>query len=381
MKTCRRVIGGAILAGLGLACSATGPTPASVTTATPPFSLDWSGVDAFWPICEQLQADHEPDPSRWEALFATPGYALLLKKEPRRALLMEAFRIAWMPSRVAERDAVITTGKHARPWIALVVPHLSDVPRRRQELAEFRQRLERQHLPEAARDRAQEFLPVGATKRFPPPPISFLYFYDGRGYERILLDPLHLMRRPDPVGMLAHELHHYYRHKIAPGRRPFGDDMLAWSLTNMEVEGVACTLDKRALPRMTDSEIENAYPDVSDRKYAFMYRDEYRRSGFWLREINSHLCEVADEPSLSSSIGVKLHTDLPDDGRMVGSFMTETILERLGRDRLREAVGDPFAFWRAYNVAAAASGGNAPTLSFKAMRVIDVLDKKYQAER
>src|SRR4051794_4347152 len=88
----------ALIASLFLCLSAQNPVP-----------LDFSGVDAFWPVYDALVHDQEPDAARWNALFATPGYAALEARERRRAALERAMRAALMPSRAVERDSLLST--------------------------------------------------------------------------------------------------------------------------------------------------------------------------------------------------------------------------------------------------------------------------------
>src|SRR5262245_56850946 len=72
--------------------------------------LDFSGIEAFWPVYEELVPDREPDSTAWSSLFATPGYAALEARERRRRSIETALRFALMPSRAAARDSVERAG-------------------------------------------------------------------------------------------------------------------------------------------------------------------------------------------------------------------------------------------------------------------------------
>ncbi|HJU64101.1 MAG TPA: DUF5700 domain-containing putative Zn-dependent protease [Gemmatimonadaceae bacterium] len=328
--------------------------------------LDWSGVDAFWRVHAVLASDREPSRALWDSLFATPGYALLQERERRRDALVGAFRLAFRPSLRAQLDSA----QARADWVAMVLPHLRDVPGRRDSVEKFRGEIERDALFDQARERAQRFLPVGTTARVPAPRVSILYFKDARGYERILIDPLYLMRVPDRVELIGHELHHYYRNKVAKNTRPYGNDLLAWAIANVETEGVAGLVDKAAIPTMSDAELERRYRVPSSLDYFRSYRREYARSNDWLRFTQGMLERIAAHPDSAAVLGAQLHRELPDNGRAMGAYMATIIIDRLGHDALLAVVGDPFSFWERYNEAARQTGGRALTLSERAMSTI-----------
>jgi hypothetical protein len=350
-----------------------GVTRVGAQVSTTRVDLDWSGVEAFWRIHAVLAADEEPTTAQWDSLFATPGYALLQERERRRDALVRAFRLAYRPSLRAQLDSATAR----EDWVAFVLPHLRDVPLRRDSVARFRGEIERDALFDQARERAQRLLPAGTTQHVPAPSVSVLYFKDARGYERILIDPLYLMRVPDRVELVGHELHHYYRNKIARPTRPFGNDLLAWAIANVETEGVAGLVDKSAVPDMSDAELERRYRVPASLAYFKSYRHEYARSNEWLRFTQDMLERIAAHPDSSATLGARLHRELPDNGRAMGAFMATVIIEELGHEALLEAVGDPFAFWERYNQAARQTGNRAAALSDTAMQVIRRLRLAY----
>lgn len=341
-------------------------------------SADWSGVDAFWRVYAELSADREPPAAMWERLWATPGYAKLQEREKRREILSEAYRLAYMPSLDVERKETLRTHVHARRWIALFLSHFVEIPANRIALNSFRARFEREHLLGRALVLAQTKLPPGLTLKTPPADISMAFIGGARGYDRIVLDPLEMLQHPLAVGLLAHELHHYYRRRIARiPKKPYGTDYLAWALEIVEEEGVACTLDKERVSMMTDNEIDRRFRDKNLAEYMKMYRNEYSRSAYWLHYFDERLQQAANKPSSANSIGSDLHDTPPDNARMVGAFMADTIVTELGASRLVLAVGDWALFWQTYNQAAARSDGKAYTLSSQAMAEIDAVHRTY----
>lgn len=339
------------------------------------FDIETSGLTEFWKIYALLEKDVEPSEADWNKLFTTPGYALIEEREHRRKVLSNAFRLAYMPSKQAEKEDII---KRGNSWTSYGLPHFQNIPKYRAEIELFQKEVETGELFVKARRLAQEFLPAGAVEKTPPPPVSFIVYIGGRGYSRLLFDILSLMNYHNRLGFIAHEFHHYYRNKNARKFHPFGDDLLPWAIVNVEIEGIAGLLDKREVPKMTVKELESLYPDPTQLNYAKSYQEVYARSNEWLKFAEQKLEKMADEPDRKAVLGKELHGGLPDNGRAMGTFMSEVIIKELGRKKFLEIVGNPFAFWQVYNQAAKRTKGKAYILSDKALKVIIETRDKYQ---
>jgi hypothetical protein len=363
-------------AAIALVLLASGCAPARHTPARPTARLDLSALPIFWEVHDRLRRGEEPPDSLWKVLWSTQGYALLEAKERRRSMLTRALRLAYLPSEQAAWDSVMRGNPG---WLGRVVPHLRAVSVMSHTLATYERALASSDLMEQGQRRAQAYLPEGTIRSQPPPEVSFLYFLDARGYpERILLDPLYFMRLRNPVEVLAHEYHHYYRSRIARPQRPYGSDLLVWTLSTVESEGLAGMLDKRDVPSMSRAELEARYVNPSSRAYFVEYQVEYRRSNERLRQTEDVLERIAQHPDSAGALGTWLHRELPDNGRIMGAFMSEVIERQLGRERLVAVVGDPFAFWRLYNEAARRTNGAARVLSDRASGTVTELEAKYR---
>lgn len=349
----------------------------AVVRAAPAQPVDTSGLPLFWSVHTTLTADAEPSAAAWDSLWRTPGYAMLDAKERRRAMLTAAIRLAYKPSLRSGADSAMRAGG----WVAFVLPHLRRVGEMRDSLRVIEQRLASVEYFDRAKALAQEYLPAGTTSRFAAPPVSLIYFIDARGYERVLIDPLHFHLLGDPVIVMGHELHHSYLARVAKSHAPFGDDLLAWALSTTHSEGVAGLIDKRRVPEMTLEELRAAYRSERSYRYFEDYQDDYRRSNQWLAWTGHVLERVAAHPDSGVVIGRMFHGEIPDNGRIMGAFMAVTIERELGRDALLEVVPDPFAFWARYNDAARRSQGKAFVLSEVAMAVIDGVARRYAGPR
>ena len=350
---------------------------ACARTDDPDYAFDFSGVDPFWAVHDSLVRDVEPPDSLWDALWSTPGYAVFDAVERRRPALTRGFRLAYMPSLSAEADSVALEPS----WVSRIIPHARQISQARDSLASFIEELTSSDWLREGRDLAQRYLPEGTTEQYPPPLVSFFYFLDARGYsERLLLDPLYFMHIRNPVKILSHEFHHYYTSRIEPPLKPFEDDFLAWTLSTTENEGVAGMLDKADVPSMSQAELVRAYPDSSRRAYFAEHQVEYRKSNERLAQVEDVLERVATHPDSSDALGRWINRELPDNGRIMGAYMAAVIEQVLGRDRLLDVVGDPFAFWRRYNEAAILTNGEARVLSEEAMRMLGEVEAKYLPE-
>lgn len=351
------------------------PSCDAQTTSSP--GVDFSAIDAFWSIHDELLADREPTEASWSRLFNTPGLAALEKREGRREELTRAYRLAYMPSRRDSLKAALAGGG----FLGFALPHLMRVTEIRDRLVAFRHELGSVDLLGEARANAATLLPAGLASSHPPPDVAFVFFApDGRGYPGLIVaDLLHIMESRDRIGFFAHELHHHYRNQVAVLEDEFTEDDFYWMyvLINLEEEGTADQLDKADLPALSDSELRLQVPDARRRDFFERYRRHYTEANDWLQRIDEALQRAAVSPTLPAEEGKALHEALPIGGRPVGAFMASMILEKLGREQLAAAVGDPFAFWRLYNEAAAWTGGAAHVLSPEALRVVDTLEARY----
>lgn len=337
---------------------------------------DWSGVDAFWRIHDALKAGEEPAAAQWTALFTTPGYALLEERERRAAALRRAFRLAYKPSL---RDSLAAEAR-TTSWIAMVLPHLAEVSGQRTAIDAFRQQVTATKTLDSGAVLAQAWLPAGTTSRLAAPEVSWAVFRDARGYPRIVLDPLYVLRHGAPHELLGHELHHNYRNRIARPMKSFGNDLLPWALVNVEVEGVAGLVDKRPAIALDDAGLRKRYPDGSSgADYFRAYPKVYAESPRWLRFADSMLVEIAATPDSvqRAAKGRHLHGTLPDNGRAMGNWMSEAILATFGRERLLSVVGDAFGFWLTYDEAARRAPSQYPKLSPAALAVIRETRARY----
>jgi hypothetical protein len=344
--------------------------------------VDWSTMDAFWPIVDTLAADREPGAASWDRLFASEGFAAMLRRERRRETYTQVLRVAFKPSL---RDSLPLVAARSG-WHQYHVPLIAAIPQHRAAAERLREEGRGlASLVDSALALAAEWLPEGSVARFPVARIAWAPIAGNRGYPgHLILDPMQFVQDPRRVHMLGHELHHHYRALITRPLRPLGDDLAAWALLNVENEGSAGQVDKRPLTRMSSAAVAALFPGSDPvSEYYRDYPNVFAASPRWLRVADSLLARftVVRDSVQRVALARALHGALPDQGRAMGSWMFDRIAEADGHAAAVALVGDPFAFWRVYQRVATASGGRWPALGAAAMRVIDSIAGHYELPR
>ena len=87
-----------------------------------PTLVDLSGVERFLEITAILEQDQEPTAEQWDRLFATPGYAVLLKREFSREFFVQRFSLAFKPSKKADLEAQMKRRSRLRRTVPAALP-------------------------------------------------------------------------------------------------------------------------------------------------------------------------------------------------------------------------------------------------------------------
>jgi hypothetical protein len=312
----------------------------------PVFEL--GGLTAFWGVVEVLRADGEPPRHQWDGLLESPGYRAL-SAEFKPSFFKEKYRLAYKPSSANARETAVTRGD----WY---IKHYLDVVERRRGLEAWAASLkEDEGFMEGPASKAGEWLPSGVEGN---PKVAFAVFdMDSRGYETVVIDPLYAVSLGANFDdLLAHELFHsmarrFYVYDLDGVDEKDRDIM--WMLRQLNEEGIA------------DQIYAQEYPS----------RDEHVADSPWaIQEMDRLIRRIAiteDTDELSSMLRVTP----PRAGHPTGYYMADTIIETLGKERLLETVGDPFAFFRAYDEAAKMRG--LSSFSQETLGYVDGLAMKY----
>lgn len=310
-----------------------------------------------------LESGREPTPADWDSLFTVPGYVTLTELEFPRDVFAERMRLACLPSRAAERGDALGANKSAQ------LAHFVEVRRRWAELEAAAVRLAASNLHPQAVELACRWLPACSRERsgataYPDPPVSFLIFMnDARGSEPVVVDVLMAAELPerDLTLILAHEFHHFYRNRLLAfdqSASPAGCGDLLWVIDQIHAEGLADLIN---VPEMIYGGGAWASGAAS-----LAYRAAVEAAPAYLARLDQALSEVdsrlAASPSGSAdltelaALSRSLREALPRSGHPIGYYMASFLARSGHAAELVDTLGDPFAFFRVYQDAAAASG-------------------------
>jgi len=312
-------------------------------------TIDVSAIGPFWQIVDSLSQDAEPSSGLWKALFDTPGYRALTRSEFEVAFFQENFRLSYMPSLSDSLTRAIEDGGDSRR-----LRHYRQVEERRIELEIFVEELTGTDQTAEPSRLAAQWLPDPPPEA--PAPLALVVFdLDARGYDPIVVDLL-AARELDLLPFLAHESHHWYRNDRATVDwevvAPHEVDVL-WTLYQIQGEGIADQIDKRPW-------IEGSVPvPATFQSYGERYAEALTEAPATIRGLDSLLAAfgAATEAEHRADIGTRVAELVPMSGHPTGYYMTRTIIEALGRERLLAGVANPVAFFRAYDEAARVLGG------------------------
>lgn len=331
--------------------------------------FDLSGLNAFWKIMGKLEKDELPGDAEWEAMFATPGYRLLLTQGFSAQFFREKFIQAFMPSMAEKMGGELESDR----WYLL---HYLRIREKRNAIKRHLDSLDYAGITESALSAASSFLPESDDTRYAGlPKVAIVVFkYDARGgHDPIVMDALASMEWGDLTLFLGHELHHYLRNSLPNALNFMADDSLEACLMNrmisIESEGIADLINR---DQQCSSEgwtkIQERYRGLLE-----LVPDSIRFLDQWIirnfRDFSTPCGNTSDE--LSSRI--------TDSGHQMGYYMAKAILRHFPRENLIATVGSPFDFFKLYHESADAEG--LPCFSEKSLEILQHLGEKHSTGR
>lgn len=336
------------------------------------YSLDFSGMEHFLKIADILENDEEPAAEQWSGLFETPGYGVLTDGEFTREFFKERFRVVFMPSKAQELEEALKKEKE-QPFHMQHVHHYVQAKEKKEALKQHMDEF-KAHSPvilEKAAVKAKSFLPPIKDENYIP--VSFVIFAnDARGYTPVVIDMLFAIELGEllPV-LIGHELHHYYRNKILaynPKDVYEEDKHLIWVMDQIHSEGIADQIDKRKLISCEEGPLHF---------FAGQWESMVQNAPAFIEKMDQLLCSISEARQDKEELSLQLRRALPMSGHPVGFYMANVIIEKSGKEKLVKEAGNPFAFFRLYNLVASEKADCAIRFSDNAMEVIAGLEKKY----
>ena len=355
---------------LFLSLFSNGPISARQAQDTwPAASVDFSGVERFLEVTATLARDQEPTPEQWDALFATPGYAVLIEREFQRSFFELNFRLAFMPSRRDELEERLEAGRATGGLRAKYLPHFVRARSARDTIQSALEAQKEGAFVHEAIQKAADLLP--SVEPGEVPPVSFVIFGpDARGYSPVVIDILHLEDRGEFLtSFVAHEFHHYYRNQLLGLTQ---DREILWVIDQVQAEGIADQLNVGEWFHDPDLfEAQAAQPRNS------AYLEWYARSPEVIGKMDALFSEMYRHPEARGQLGPELMDAVPLSGHPNGFYMANVIIEEMGRGALVGEIGNPFRFFLLYKEAADRKGGDTPTFSDEAVALLRELEARY----
>jgi hypothetical protein len=347
-----------VVAGLLILASQVVAGPVMGATRAVELELDFSGMEAFWSIAEDLRRDEQPTDEAWGRLLGSPGYRALTVSEFELEFFRDAFTLALAPSREADR-AELEGGRLAR-----IVRHVQRASELEPKLRAWADELGKGRVEEVV---APALALVPEEWRDASPTIAFVIFdFDARGYDPIVVDLLASMEL-DLGPFLAHESHHWIRNRHLAFDSRFAahhDEALLWVLNQLQAEGIADRIDKK---RLLDGEAD---PPKARASYYASYLANLEAAPEHIRRLDELIVELGKGSDLPADFADTLRQSVPQSGHPTGYFMAARIVESAGEPALVASCGNPFTFVELYQRFALADPSLAPPFSDEALAVI-----------
>ena len=265
--------------------------------------VDCSGLDRFRVVVAQLQSGEEPAKPQWDALFETPGYAVL-ERQGQRPMYERVFSLAFLPANAEKREEALRNSPEA-PLIRHAMRFIDEA----EALASYEKHVRELPLDPLFR-RSARLLPEGLVDQATPPTVAALIFQlDAYGTSVIAVD-LFAAKEMGIEGLIAHEAHHYYTEKVSrlntpPAKHDAYD--LIHSIDQLRLEGIADLIDK---PELFEADRRQTLGPLMH-GYVQRYLPLMQQANENLARIDSLLQEAARDESQWKKCGAAMWASLP----------------------------------------------------------------------
>jgi hypothetical protein len=330
--------------------------------------VDSSSVTLFRTITAALEADREPEPSLWDALFRTPGHRVLFAHEgDSRGELQEAMSLAFKPSRKADLDRALESGSSG------VVRYVLDHKKDGEAAARAWEQWQQSGAFERTMEQTWAWLPGNAREVLAGTTVALTHLgaVDLRyGYEALLVDPLWIRRRsPDGLARFV-RLNLIWRYMDAV--RPYDEEML--TRRHAAFLGAWEDVQRRGLGDLVNREAgEQDTPE-----FRKAYDARLQDVGRLLSQADAIMKRAVADRTAWRQFETLQRDFFFAQGSPLGYFMASTCKEVLGREALAATVGRPIAFLQAYQTAARRKGG-LPILSAQSLDLLAQLEREARA--
>jgi Putative zinc dependent peptidase (DUF5700) len=302
--------------------------------------IDFSSVDAFWGIAEKIRNEMETE-ADWDYLFLT-GYYQFYNNWGRRKYIQNTLVTALSPKKNLERDSLIKINDFNSYVLKQIISTYAD----KDQLKTIQKNLTQSNLLKKIVKRAKEFLPKDLNSQTYEPFIYFGVFQpDANASDKSIAIDLKLYYElADPIGLIAHEYHHFltmnYRKKFKEIEND-SSSLIMKSVSQLQLEGIADMIDK---DKFLNSD-GRGFPSVLSRNFKKFHKDPLPT----LQKMDSLLVAISKDPSTTKRNSEAIFNLFPLGGHPHGFYMAKTILKVYGKRKLLSTVKNPFDFIRVFN--------------------------------
>jgi len=337
--------------------------------------FDPSAIETFWKIADQLAQGQDPSPDEWVRLTGHPAYAELAAHEGAAYepdVVKDRMELAFKPSRAEELQAAQKQGR------AGMAGHFASLKSKRAAVDAYLKSLETENWIGRIMADVRPYLPAELLETNPKPLFTPVFFSpDLRyGYAIFIFDPSYGGKDPAVVEYYARFFVLYY----------YRDFQTVYDYDRLKVkhaEAVRLFGNLERFGFMENIRPGNSHYDgdparkETDRK---AFEAGFKDAPALLARLDRTLTDIGTAGGTTQAWAKLSFRDFPLEGRPLGYFMARTIEERLGKERLIVTLGNPFAFIRLYNEAAAKGPASLPRFGKAAIELIGALEKEYGRE-
>ncbi|MEO0572523.1 MAG: DUF5700 domain-containing putative Zn-dependent protease [Bacteroidota bacterium] len=333
-------------------------------------SIDFSGVDHFWPIMRNLKKDIEPPESDWNRLFATRCYQYIIQSTSQEKL-KRRFRMAYMPQFSKERQAILQRGGYN----ARILNHLISVDK--YKITRYIDSIQGNPFIEKSLQLTSTYLPENFIKENKglTPTISFGVFEpDGQASRQIIAMDIWFAMGIDVEKFFAHEAHHSFISNIRRPTKEVDDEglrFLLMSIRQLHLEGIADLIDKRDI-------LANGNVSEEEDWYGYHYNKYFQEAKETLKKIDSLMKESSslNGDAKGKEIWGLLHFGTHPEAM----HMALTIENTFGKDHIIEILDNPFKIFWSYQKVASVRPQLAHKFSKESMDYLKSLEANYLTE-
>lgn len=251
-----------------------------------------------------------------------------------------------------ERDSLIKINDFNSYVLKQIISTYAD----KDQLKVFQKNLVQSNLLKKIIKRAKEFLPGDLNSHNYEPIIYFGVFQpDANASDKSIAIDLKLYYElADPIGLIAHEYHHFLTMNYKKKFKEIENDstsLIMKSISQLQLEGIADMIDKDRF-LISDG---RGFPSILSTNFKRVHADPLPA----FQKTDSLLVAISKDPSTTKRNSEAIFNLLPLGEHPHGFYMAKTILKVYGKKKLLNTVKNPFDFIRVFNNAFLKLNGTA----------------------